>query len=70
MRSFYERRLHASLDYRPVTYVFAVLILLAGVGCFMTAKSELAPTEDQGVLFAQSTPAPTRHSGAEAAVQL
>src|SRR5579863_4188490 len=48
----YGRRLQRSLDYRPVTAlfvaaVFALLVLMSG-----NTKKELAPEEDQGVLFA------------------
>src|SRR5207302_6739857 len=48
----YGRRLQHSLDYRPVTALFAVAILAAPVFMYLNTKKELAPEEDQGVLFA------------------
>jgi multidrug efflux pump len=58
LRSRYERLLNGSLDYLPVTAVFALLILGSIYFLYGGAKSELAPQEDQGVLIASSTPAP------------
>ena len=54
----YERVLRRSLDFRPVTYVFAALIFLSIPLLFVTSKSELAPPEDQGYLLGLQTPAP------------
>src|SRR5215213_999145 len=48
----YGRRLERSLDYRPVTAMFAVAIFLALGFMYMNVSKELAPEEDQGVLFA------------------
>ncbi|HET6925373.1 MAG TPA: multidrug efflux RND transporter permease subunit [Hyphomicrobiaceae bacterium] len=47
----YQRRLHRTLDGRPAT-----LLILAGVVAavgimYTTSQKELAPTEDQGILF-------------------
>ncbi len=53
----YRRRLHNSLDYLPVTVVFALIILSSIYFLYGGAKSELAPQEDQGVIIASSTPA-------------
>jgi len=48
----YGRMLDRSLDYRPITGLFALTILgLAGFLYMHTAK-ELAPEEDQGIVFA------------------
>jgi multidrug efflux pump len=58
LRAGYERRLHGSLDYLPVTLVFAVIMLGSIYFLFTTAKTELAPQEDQGVIIAQSIAAP------------
>jgi len=55
----YRRMLHGSLEYRPVTYVFAAIILGSIYFLYGSAKSELAPQEDQGVVIAQSIPSPT-----------
>jgi multidrug efflux pump len=48
----YGRRLQRSLDYRPVTALFALAVFLALGFMYMNTKKELAPEEDQGILFA------------------
>jgi len=48
----YGRRLERSLDYRPVTALFAIAIFIALGFMYMNVSKELAPEEDQGVLFA------------------
>jgi multidrug efflux pump len=48
----YGRRLQRSLDYRPVTALFAVAVFVALGFMYMNTKKELAPEEDQGILFA------------------
>jgi len=48
----YGRRLERSLDYRPVTALFAAAVVAALAFMYVNTKSELAPEEDQGVLFA------------------
>jgi multidrug efflux pump len=58
LRERYARRLHGSLDYQPVTLVFAVIVLASIIPLWVTAKPELAPQEDQGVIIAQSIAAP------------
>ena len=42
----------------PVTLVFATIVLLSIYFLFASAKTELAPTEDQGVVITQSVAAP------------
>lgn len=51
----YENTLRSSLEYLPVTTVFAVIILLSNYFLFTTSQSELAPQEDQGIIIAQVT---------------
>ncbi|MFZ0425075.1 MAG: efflux RND transporter permease subunit [Xanthobacteraceae bacterium] len=58
LRGGYERRLHGSLDYLPVTLVFAVIVLSSIYFLFSGAKTELAPQEDQGIIITQSIAAP------------
>ena len=48
----YGRRLERSLDYRPVTALFALAIFVALAFMYVNTSKELAPEEDQGVLFA------------------
>ena len=48
----YGRWLERSLDYRPVTALFAVAVFVALAFMYVNTKKELAPEEDQGVLFA------------------
>ena len=51
LKNRYQRRLTRSLNYRPVT----VLVLIGVIGMtgfmYVTAQKELAPEEDQGILF-------------------
>ncbi len=47
----YERWLHGSLNYLPVTTVFALIILGSIYFLYGSATSELAPQEDQGVVI-------------------
>jgi multidrug efflux pump len=58
LRAAYERRLHGSLNYLPVTVVFALVVLSSIYFLFITAHTELAPQEDQGVIITQSIAAP------------
>ncbi|HEY1545988.1 MAG TPA: efflux RND transporter permease subunit [Xanthobacteraceae bacterium] len=58
LRRGYERRLHGSLNYWPVTIVFGLIIFASNVPLFLTSKTELAPQEDQGVVITQSIAAP------------
>ncbi|MEJ1937924.1 efflux RND transporter permease subunit, partial [Nostoc sp. NIES-2111] len=47
----YERWLGGSLKERPVTLVFAMGVLLALGFMYVNTTSELAPQEDQGIVF-------------------
>ena len=47
----YGRRLDRTLDYRPVTALFAVAVLALTGFLFTHTQSELAPEEDQGIVF-------------------
>ena len=58
LRRVYQRWLHGSLNYLPVTAVFALIVLGSIYFLYSGAKSELAPQEDQGVVITQSTAAP------------
>jgi multidrug efflux pump len=53
----YERWLHGSLNYLPVTTVFALIILGSIYFLYSGATSELAPQEDQGVIITSATTA-------------
>jgi multidrug efflux pump len=48
---WYGRRLSSSLDYRPATAIFVVGIFAALAFLFVNTRAELAPEEDQGILF-------------------
>lgn len=54
----YSRMLHGSLNYLPVTVIFALIILVSSYFLYQSAKSELAPQEDQGIVLAFSNSAP------------
>ena len=58
LRGRYERWLHGSLNTLPVTLTFAFIVLGSIYFLFTTAKTELAPTEDQGIIITQSIAAP------------
>ncbi|MGA2343160.1 MAG: efflux RND transporter permease subunit, partial [Steroidobacteraceae bacterium] len=58
LRSWYQHRLERSLHFTPVTAVFVVLVLVSIGLLYRSAKSELAPQEDQGFMGAQITSAP------------
>jgi multidrug efflux pump len=49
---WYGRQLDRSLDYRPITGLFAVVILGLVAFMYVHTSKELAPEEDQGILFA------------------
>ncbi|WP_342734688.1 efflux RND transporter permease subunit [Bradyrhizobium sp. B117] len=52
MTRWYGRKLDRSLDYRPITGLFA-LTMLGLVGfLYVNTSKELAPEEDQGIVFA------------------
>jgi len=51
---WYGRRLSSSLDYRPVTALFAITVLGSLYFLYTHISAELAPEEDQGVVFALS----------------
>ncbi|MGB5640861.1 MAG: efflux RND transporter permease subunit [Sedimenticolaceae bacterium] len=54
LSALYLRRLHGALNYMPVTMLFAAAILGSIYFMFTTTKAELAPTEDQSILFFQA----------------
>ncbi|MDR3425207.1 MAG: efflux RND transporter permease subunit [Alphaproteobacteria bacterium] len=54
----YQNLLRASLDYLPVTMVFAALVLGSIYFLYSSARTELAPQEDQGVIIGAFTSAP------------
>jgi multidrug efflux pump len=56
----YQRMLHGTLNTRPVVLVFAVIVLCLIPVLLKFTKSELAPDEDQGIIFMlASAPQPT-----------
>ena len=58
VRRPYQSLLHGSLSYRPVTVVFALLVLASIYVFYSFSQAELAPQEDQGVVITLSTAAP------------
>src|SRR5882672_1375171 len=59
LHRFYSRRLHGVLNFRPVIYVFSVIVIVGIAALWVTTKSELAPFEDQGYIFAFGAASPT-----------
>jgi len=54
----YRHMLERSLHFVPVTLTFGALVLVSIYWLYSNSKNELAPNEDQGVVFAMSTSAP------------
>ncbi|MGR8998134.1 MAG: efflux RND transporter permease subunit [Gammaproteobacteria bacterium] len=54
----YSRTLNGTLNYWPVTAVFAIIILVSIYFLYGSSNRELAPQEDQGVIITLSTSAP------------
>ncbi len=59
LRRMYDASLELVLEIRPVVLLIAVAIFVSIPFLVMGAKSELAPTEDQGILFFTATGPPT-----------
>jgi multidrug efflux pump len=51
VRSAYSRTLAGTLQYRPVVLVLWAIVILLIVPFYMFSQRELAPAEDQGVVF-------------------
>jgi multidrug efflux pump len=58
LRDWYLVRLERSLRYTPITALFVVIVLGSIYFLYGSAKSELAPQEDQGFVVMLGTPAP------------
>ncbi|EIK98071.1 multidrug efflux protein [Pseudomonas sp. M47T1] len=60
LKQRYQRMLHATLQTRPVVVVFALIVLCLIPVFLKFSQSELAPAEDQGIIFMMATaPQPT-----------
>ena len=59
IKTVYSKILHGILDYKPVVALVIAVVLVSAYFLFITTKSELAPTEDQGVIFVMGTASPT-----------
>jgi multidrug efflux pump len=51
LKNRYQRRLHGTFKYRPVTVLVLVGVLAATGLLYVSSQRELAPEEDQGILF-------------------
>ena len=51
LRQRYERRLHGTLNHRPVSLIVVAGAIVATGLMYATTQKELAPEEDQGILF-------------------
>jgi multidrug efflux pump len=58
LRRRYIALLHGSLNYLPVTSVFAAIVLGSIYFLYAGTKTELAPQEDQGIIITQSITSP------------
>ena len=54
----YERVLHTVLETRPAVVIVAVLVFASIIPFVLMSKSELAPAEDDGIIFMQAQAAP------------
>ncbi|OSS42680.1 RND multidrug efflux transporter, Acriflavin resistance protein [Desulfurella amilsii] len=59
VRKLYTKILKVVFDSKPVVVFVIIVVLTSAYFLFITSKSELAPTEDQGAIFVQGTGAPT-----------
>ncbi|MDP1097863.1 hypothetical protein Q6288_27650, partial [Klebsiella quasipneumoniae] len=59
LRGRYHRVLSGGLNIWPVLVTFGFVLFLLVAASGMTAKSELSPTEDQGLVFMQIKGPPT-----------
>lgn len=55
LKNSYHRRLSNALRFKVVTIFFAFVVLLSCIFLYINAPKELAPTEDQGVLFVMAS---------------
>jgi hydrophobe/amphiphile efflux-1 (HAE1) family protein len=55
VQAWYERRLAATLAYRPVVLMVAAVVLLSCPYLYWKSFKELAPEEDQGIVFVTAT---------------
>jgi hydrophobe/amphiphile efflux-1 (HAE1) family protein len=51
LKTRYQRRLHGTFKYRPVTILVLIGVMVATGLLYTTSQRELAPEEDQGILF-------------------
>ncbi len=58
VRGAYQRLLGSTLNYRPVTVVFALIVFASLIPFYQMSKTDLAPDEDQGMIIALGTAAP------------
>ena len=65
LHEHYQALLHRTLDYVPVTLVFALIILGSIYFLYAGSKTELAPQEDKGVVITSATAAPNATLAAE-----
>src|SRR5574337_1198074 len=55
LKENYRGLLHNALSWRPVTVIVAIVVIVNVVAFYAMSPSELAPTEDQGFVFVQTT---------------
>ncbi|HVC28367.1 MAG TPA: efflux RND transporter permease subunit [Gammaproteobacteria bacterium] len=53
LRNLYDRSLHSVLHFRPLVLLVAACVLVSIPFLFLGTQSELAPTEDQGLILAE-----------------
>jgi multidrug efflux pump len=58
LQGAYERLLHLVLETRPAVAIVSVLVFASIIPFVLMSKSELAPAEDDGIIFMQAQAAP------------
>ncbi len=56
LKGVYGRLLDRTLENRPAVYLVWIVLSLAAVGFYVMSPAELAPKEDQGILFGAVSP--------------
>lgn len=51
----YQNSLHSVLNYRTAMIAFSMIVLISCIFLYMNSSKELAPQEDQGVIFVSAT---------------
>lgn len=51
LKNWYQDHLHVALDFKKLLFVFAVIVMVSCFFLFKTSPQQLAPQEDQGIVW-------------------